>query len=71
MFSTQFVFIPIGLCLLAHLSFRTGELGNHHGVMGIVTAFFGFITFFLEVHYHYFRYCYRSSMSDSIAAADE
>jgi hypothetical protein len=30
MFSCQFFFIPIGLCLASHLSFKTGEVTSRH-----------------------------------------
>lgn len=49
MFSCQFFFIPIGLCLASHLSFKTAELPRRHAAFGIITAVIGMITFICEV----------------------
>jgi len=45
----NFFFVPIGLILVSHLSFRTGELPRKHAAFGILTALVGFITFFCEI----------------------
>jgi len=49
MFSCQFFFIPIGLWIASHLSFKTGELPRRHAAFGIITGVVGFITFIAEV----------------------
>jgi len=49
MFSCQFFFVPIGLCLVSHLSFKTGELPRKHAALGIITAVVGMITFICEI----------------------
>jgi len=49
LFSSQFIFISIGLALCAHLEFNTLEIPARHAVMSAITAAFGTLTFILEI----------------------
>jgi len=49
LWSTQFFLIPMGLILASILTIKTGELPKKHAIFGFVTAFFGFLTFILEI----------------------
>jgi len=46
--SVQFLFISIGMAIVSHLSWKTGDLPKKHAVLGGITAVVGFVTFLLE-----------------------
>jgi len=46
--SVQFLFISIGMSIVSHLSWKTGDLPKKHAILGGITAAVGFVTFLLE-----------------------
>jgi len=49
LFSSQFIFVSIGLILASYLSLKTDELPAKHAILGFITAFFGLLCFMTEV----------------------
>jgi len=46
--SVQFLFISIGMAIVSHLSWKTGDLPKKHAILGGITSAVGFVTFLLE-----------------------